>query len=326
LRYEELIASGMATLEKAGAAKFLDTACETGSQARLNREYMDNLTFETRLIGTKPASTTTELFGATLRTPVIASSLSQSLVLDHLSPWETPYLELIAGGVADAGSAMTTGMVTAEELDRIVQQGAPVVHIIKPYQDEDRIWGELNVAERLGCVAIGMDVEAVYQLHSPGERPGTEYLEHKTAEQLGGYAAASHLPFVVKGVLSPDDARGAVALGARAVFVSQHGGESIDYAVPVLKVLPEVVAAAPDATVIVDTGFRRGTDVVKALALGADAVGIATLLLVACAGAGRAGVRDLMELLRTEVERNLSLAGSETPAEASSIRLHSPAR
>ena len=322
--YDEIVAAGLAALEAVGAAKYLDTASETGSQARLNRAYMDALTFETRLIGTVPAKTEIELFGARLRTPVIASSLSQSLVLDHMT-WEEPYLELIAAGLADSGSAMTTGMVSEQELARIVDRGAPVIHIVKPYQDEDSIYRAMEAAARLGCIAVGMDVEAVYQLHAPGERPGAEYLEHKTARQLEQYIRATRLPFVVKGVLSGDDGAAAVALGAAGVMVSQHGGESIDYAVPVLKVLPEVRAKAPGATVLVDTGFMRGTDVVKALALGADAVGVATLLLIACAAAGRAGVRDIMEALREEVARNLSLMGCATPAGAREARLHTVA-
>jgi 4-hydroxymandelate oxidase len=321
LRYEELVAAGMAVLENAGAARFLDTGSETRSQVRLNREYMDRLMFETKLIGTGTASTEVELFRARLSMPVIASSLSQSLVLDHLT-WDEPYLEQIAGGLADAGTAMTTGMVSEEELARIVDVGAPVIHVVKPYQDEERIFSELHAAQRLGCIAVGMDVEAVYQLHAPGERSGKEYLEHKTSGQLKEYMGATRLPFIVKGVLSPDDATAATGLGASAVMVSHHGGESIDYAVPVLKVLPEVRAAAPAAAVLVDTGFMRGSDIVKALVLGADAVGIATLLLVACAANGRAGVREMMELLGEEIRRNLSLIGSPDPPSARRARLH----
>ena len=323
MTYDELIQAGTAALERAGAARFLNTASETGSQARLNRRYMDSLTFETRLLGTSPASTDIELFGAKLSMPVIAAALSQSLVLDHLSPWEEPYLEQIAGGLADAGTAMTTGMVDEEELARIVEMGAPVIHIVKPYQDEDRIFREIAAAERLGCIAAGMDIEAVYQLHAPGERSGKEYLEHKSRQQLTSYITATRLPFVVKGVLSAGDAAAAAQYGASGVIVSHHGGESIDYAVPVLKVLPEVRAAVRgDATVLIDTGFMRGTDVAKALALGADAVGVATLLLIACAANGRAGVREMMELLREEVARNLSLMGCAGPKQAIKARLH----
>ncbi|HZQ49847.1 MAG TPA: alpha-hydroxy-acid oxidizing protein [Candidatus Dormibacteraeota bacterium] len=321
MQYDEIVSAGMAALEAAGAAKFLNTASETGAQARLNRAYMDAITFETRLIGSRPASTEINLFGARLRTPVIASSLSQSLVLDHLS-WDEPYLLQIASGLADAGSAMMTGMVSEDELASIIACGAPVIHIVKPYQDEDAIARSLDAASRLGCIAVGMDIEAVYQLHAPGERPGSEYLEHKTEQQLEQYIRSTRLPFVVKGVLSEADAAAAVAHGAAGVMVSQHGGESIDYAVPVLKALPHARRAAGSATVLVDTGFMRGSDILKALALGADAVGVATLLLIACAAAGRSGVREMMNRLGEEIARNLSLMGCATPLDARQATLH----
>ena len=321
-RYDAILAAGLEVLEKAGAAQYLNTGSETRSQVRLNSEYMDRLTFETRLIGTQPARTDISLFGAQLSLPVIAAPLSQSLVLEHLSPWDEPYLEQIAGGLADAGTAMSTGMVDEDELGRIVEMGAPVLHFTKPYQDEERIFSELRAAQRLGCIAVGMDIEAVYQVHSPGERSGAEYLEHKTQQQLREYTEATNLPFVVKGVLSSADASAALKLGAAAVMVSQHGGETIDYAVPVLKVLPEVRQALNDHPILVDGGFMRGSDVVKALALGASAVGVASLLLIACAAAGRTGVSEMMLILRDEVTRNLSLLGCENPSEATQARLH----
>ena len=321
-RYDAILAGGLEVLEKAGAAKYLNTGSETRSQVRLNREYMDRLTFEMHLIGTRPAQPEITLFGAKLSMPVIAAPISQSLVLEHLSPWDEPYLEQIAGGLADAGTAMSTGMVDEDELGRIVEMGAPVLHFTKPYQDEERIFSELRAAQRLGCIAVGMDIEAVYQVHSPGERSGADYLEHKTPQQLRQYTEASNLPFVVKGVLGTLDAVEAMKLGAGAVMVSQHGGETIDYAVPVLKVLPEVRDAVGGNPVLVDGGFMRGSDVVKALALGATAVGVASLLLIACAAAGRAGVSEMMLILRDEVARNLTLMGCERPADATRARLH----
>jgi 4-hydroxymandelate oxidase len=321
-RYDAIVAAGLEVLERAGAAQYLNTGSETRSQVRLNREYMDRLTFEMHLIGTRPAQTDITLFGARLSLPVIAAPLSQSLVLEHLSPWDESYLEQIAGGLADAGTAMSTGMVEEDELGRIVERGAPVLHFTKPYQDEERIFSELRAAQRLGCVAVGMDIEAVYQVHSPGERSGTEYLEHKTEQQLREYTEATNLPFVVKGVLSSADASAALNLGAGGVMVSQHGGETIDYAVPVLKVLPEIREAMGDNPVLVDGGFMRGSDVVKALALGANAVGVASLLLIACAASGRAGVSEMMHILREEVARNLSLMGCAEPSEAARARMH----
>src|SRR5207249_3402697 len=82
--------------------------------------------------------------------------------------------------------------------------------------------------------------------------------------------------------------------------------ETIDYAMPILQALPAVRAELPDMPILVDSGFRRGADALKALALGASGVGIATLLLIACAGGGRDGVRAMMEALYEELARKMS--------------------
>ncbi len=207
---------------------------------------------------------------------------------------------------------MSTGMVTLEELARIVDQGAPVLHVVKPYQDDEMVLRHLERAAELGCVAVGMDVDVFFLEKAWDEVPGPAVpavLGHKTLEDMRRYRAATRLPFVIKGVLSAHDARLARDLGADALIVSFHGGETIDYAMPVLQALPAVRRECPDLPILVDSGFRRGTDVLKALALGANGVGIATLLVVACAGGGRDGVRAMMEALYEELGRTMSITG-----------------
>jgi len=154
-----------------------------------------------------------------------------------------------------------------------------------------------------------MDIDCFFLEKAHDEVPAPPELTYKTPAELGRLIASTPLPFVVKGVLSAEDAWLAGELGAKAVVVSLHGGESIDYALPVLAALPEVRAAVPDLTVLVDSGFRRGSDVVKALALGAAGVGIATLLVVACAAGGRDAVRDLLLVLEEELARTMSYLG-----------------
>jgi isopentenyl diphosphate isomerase/L-lactate dehydrogenase-like FMN-dependent dehydrogenase len=154
-----------------------------------------------------------------------------------------------------------------------------------------------------------MDIDVFFLEKAWDEVPGPDYLGHKTLDDMRRYRAATKLPFVVKGVLSAHDARLARAIGADGVIVSSHGGETIDYAMPVLQALPAVRAELVDLPILVDSGFRRGTDVLKALALGAKGVGIATLLLIACAGGGRDGVRAMMEALYDELGRTMSITG-----------------
>lgn len=114
---------------------------------------------------------------------------------------------------------------------------------------------------------------------------------------------------VIKGVLSPADVKLAREHGADAVIASNHGGRQLDYAVPPLLMLPEMVAAADGMPVMIDGGFRRGSDVLKALALGAAFVFVGRSFAYAAAVAGEAGVAHAIELLRKEVDRNLGHLG-----------------
>jgi L-lactate dehydrogenase (cytochrome) len=117
-------------------------------------------------------------------------------------------------------------------------------------------------------------------------------------------------PLAVKGVMHPDDARRAADLGADAVVVSNHGGRQLDATAPTISVLPDVVAAVGERVeVYLDGGVRRGTDVVKALALGARAVLVGRPYMFGLGAAGEEGVVRVLEILRAEVDRCLALLG-----------------
>jgi L-lactate dehydrogenase (cytochrome) len=116
-------------------------------------------------------------------------------------------------------------------------------------------------------------------------------------------------PLVIKGVLDARDARQAVDAGADGVIVSNHGGRQLDGAVAPLRVLPEIVAACPGVPVMLDSGVRRGSDVLKALALGAKFVFVGRPFAYAAAVGGQAGVCHAMDLLKQEVSRNMALLG-----------------
>ncbi|MBV8457703.1 MAG: alpha-hydroxy-acid oxidizing protein [Acetobacteraceae bacterium] len=116
-------------------------------------------------------------------------------------------------------------------------------------------------------------------------------------------------PLVVKGVLSQEDARVARECGVDGIVVSNHGGRQLDAAATPLHVLPGIVAAAKGLTVMIDGGFRRGTDVLIALALGAQFVLIGRPFLFAAAVAGQAGVLHAIELLSKEIDRDMALLG-----------------
>ena len=125
-------------------------------------------------------------------------------------------------------------------------------------------------------------------------------------------------PIVVKGVLIAEDARRAVDEGAAAIVVSNHGARQLDQVSPTIRALPEILAAVGDKTeVLMDGGVRRGSDVVKALCLGARAVLVGRAYAYGLAAAGEAGVRRAIGILRDDVERTLRLLGCGSVAELS---------
>ena len=128
---------------------------------------------------------------------------------------------------------------------------------------------------------------------------------------------------IVKGILHPQDAIMAADCGADGVVVSNHGGRNLDGAVSPIEVLPEVVdAVGKRATVLVDSGFRRGTDVVKALALGAHAVQIGRPTLYGVAAGGQPGAQRAISIFRDEIDRVMALLGCRSISELNTDHLH----
>jgi len=160
----------------------------------------------------------------------------------------------------------------------------------------------------------------------PGRDSGAGALGKWVNEQLSNphasYEDVSRLretwdgPLVVKGILTAEDARRAADAGADAIVVSNHGGRQLDGAQATIAVLPEIAAAVGDRVeVLLDGGVRRGSDVVKAVALGARAVLVGRPYLWGVAAGGEAGVDRALEILRTEIDLCLALVGRSSIAE-----------
>ena len=133
------------------------------------------------------------------------------------------------------------------------------------------------------------------------------------------------LPLVIKGILTPEDARLAVEYGAAAIVVSNHGGRQLDGVPATIEVLPEIMAEVGNQVeVLLDGGIRRGTDVLKALALGAKAVLLGRPFLWGLAVNGENGVRQVLEILQTELDMALALVGLCSPREVDSSILYHP--
>lgn len=318
LSYRELYDKGMERIREANALDMLDLGAETRSQNRLNREYLESLTLEMRLLGSVPADTGAKIFGREVPCPIQVAAISEGRLMNRLAGhWDEPHLEAVAQGVAEAGSWLWVGAVDPPRLERLIETGVPVVRIVKPlankgYDENREILHALKSAEDRGAVAVGMDIDVFYGEKTGDEDPYRYSLGPKSLEEMRRFVEATKLPFIVKGVLSVADALKCKEMGARGIVVSHHGGEALDYAVPVLRILPHIRKAVPDLTIFAESGFRRGTDVLKALALGADGVCLLTIVLIAYAGHGKRGVADMLRVLAEELRRNMSLCGCPT--------------
>lgn len=158
----------------------------------------------------------------------------------------------------------------------------------------------------------------------PGQSALFDGLLHRapTWDDIAWLQSITRLPVLLKGVLHPADARQAVSLGAAGLIVSNHGGRTLDTAPATATALPRVVQAVQGkAPVLVDGGIRRGTDVLKAMALGASAVLVGRPAVWGLANAGAAGVAHVLRLLRDELEVAMALTGCATLAEATSALL-----
>ncbi|MGD0331271.1 MAG: alpha-hydroxy-acid oxidizing protein [Nitrososphaeria archaeon] len=310
MNYSELVEVAFKRLEELGLHDAIrrfkgePAGCESGYTSVTNRKFFDQISFKMRLIDSKWADTSTELFGQRLKTPVVSGAMS------GMANLEKEPLRKIAWGLAEAGSMIWVGICSNEELELVFGEKAPVVVISKPWIENEKIIERIGFAEDLGAVAVGVDID-----HSFGPKSGDEVrlkdqVGPKTLDDLKNIISTVHVPFVIKGVLSVEDAIKAGEVGAKSIVVSNHMGSTIDYAANPLQILPKVVEATSDKLVIlVDSGFRRGTDVLKGLALGAKGVLMGTNIYMGLAANGANGVRDMIVAVTDELRRAMSLTG-----------------
>lgn len=279
-------------------------ASSIGATAMANRKYLDSLFFVPKFLDPVAVDTSLTIFGAKLRTPVFCSPISR------IGPLSETAITEIARGVGNAGSLMMLGIGGSGELQSAIDTGAPVVKMVKPYRRTELIYEKVRDAESRGCVAVGMDIDHFYGALRGQRVAMTELFGPQQTTELKQVISQTKLPFIIKGVLSIADAEKSVRLGASAIIASNHGGASVDFSVPATVVLPKIVDGVGDkVTVLVDTGFQTGNDVLKGLALGARAVGLASSMILAWGSDGASGVELLINQITAELQRTMAATG-----------------
>jgi 4-hydroxymandelate oxidase len=206
-------------------------------------------------------------------------------------------------------------------IEAIAEAGGWGVQIIKP-RSQDAIKRFFEKAERAGCAAVGVDVDGhgSYAMNAHGQP-----VFRKSIQDLRELASATSLPFVVKGLMCAEDAQAAVEAGAKVVVVSNHGGRVLDHTPGTADVLPSIVASIGGrALLVADGGVRTGYDVLKMLALGAQAVLVGRDLVRAAVGGGEEGVRAQMEMLASDLKKAMKMTGVASLEEISPRVLWNP--
>ncbi len=252
----------------------------------ITREYFDSLLVEMRHIDAVIPSTKLELYGETFDTPIMMAALS------HLNTVCDNGMVEMAKGAHAANALNWAGMGDEAEIAAITATGARTINIIKPYADNDYIFQRIEYAQRCGVLALGMDVDHSFGGNGKYDDVLGEKMKAKSLVELKEFIRATELPFIIKGVLSEQDAYKALEAGAKGIVVSHHHG-IMNYAVPPLYILPKIAKVINhQIPIFVDCGVVSGMDVFKALALGADAVSAGRVIMDPLKKNGSMGVKD----------------------------------
>jgi glycolate oxidase len=297
---------------------------ETETTVRRNRRAIRRLAIrQDVLVDVREIALGTTFLGVPLSLPVAIAPMG-GLILFH------PEGDVeMARGAGKADVMYVTSGVTGWPVHTVAAAG-PGPRMFQLYHHGDRVWVAdlLAQVEAAGFLAVCLTVDV--QLYSRRERdiaarwapreamakapnprgPDPHYPARLTWDDVAWLGGATRLPVGLKGIMTARDARRAVDAGVAIVWVSNHGGRQLDHTQGTLDALPAVVDAVDGrAAIVIDGGFTRGTDVVKALALGADLVAMGRMPLWGLAAGGAAGVAAALEILRAEVRTTLGLCG-----------------
>ncbi|MCQ2576882.1 MAG: alpha-hydroxy-acid oxidizing protein [Treponema sp.] len=288
----------------------------TSNSDKITRDYFDSLLLESRYLDSDTPSTKLELFGRTFDTPIMTAALS------HLHNTAPNGMVVYAQAAAATNAVHWVGMGEDKELEDIVATGAASIKIIKPHFDNKEVFRKIEHAIGAGCFAVGMDIDHSFKADGTYDHVLGLDMKPKTTEELADFvAAAGKVPFVVKGVQSPKDAEKCLKAGCAGIVVSHHHG-MMNYSVPPLMILPEILAAVgKDFPVFVDCGIESGYDAYKALALGATAVSVGRHLMPLLKK-GPDAVADRLKEMTAELAGVMARTGVKTLADMDSSVIH----
>jgi isopentenyl diphosphate isomerase/L-lactate dehydrogenase-like FMN-dependent dehydrogenase len=297
---------------------------ETETTVRRNRRALDRLAIrQDILVDVREIDLRTRLLGVPLSWPVVVAPMG-GLVMFH----PEGDVEMARGG-AEANTLVFLSGATGWPVE-VVATASPGAKMFQLYHMGDRAWVSdlLTRVEASGFLSVCLTVDV--QVYGRRERdirarwnpreamsgapnprpPDPEYPARLTWADVEWLRKTTRLPIGLKGIMTSADARRAIDAGVDLIWVSNHGGRQLDHTQATIDALPDVVDAVNGAAaIVVDGGFGRGTDVLKALARGASAVAVGRTALWGLAADGAAGVACALDILRRELSTTMALCG-----------------
>ena len=320
----EFVRKARANLSQ-NAWDYIIGAAETETTLRRNRMALDEIAFRPRVLrNVAKVDASVEQFGRKLRLPVVLAPVGALEIFDPGSAAS------VARGAGRFGAAHMLSSVSEPGMEKVAQAAPNALRMYQLYVRSDDAFVEDCVSRAVAggyaafCLTVDTahysrrerDIAKRYVRESRQRATGGDFqkgLEWRTVKLIKDKFS---IPLVIKGIATAEDAALAVDHGVDWIYVSNHGGRQLDHGLGSMHVLPEIVSAvAGRAKIMVDGSFCRGSDIVKAIAMGADLVGIGRLQCWALAANGEAGILRMLELLEDEVIRSLGLLGVRSFAE-----------
>jgi isopentenyl diphosphate isomerase/L-lactate dehydrogenase-like FMN-dependent dehydrogenase len=328
----ELVRKARANLNQ-NAWDYIVGAAETETTMRRNRMALDEIAFRPRVLrNVAKVDASVERFGRKMRLPVMLAPVGALEIFDPQGAAAS-----VVRGAGRFGAAHMLSSVSEPGLEKVAEAAPDALRLFQLYVRGDDAFVEDCVSRAVagGYAAFCLTVDTAH--YSRRERDiAKRYVRASRLRASGGDFQKGlewrtvklikdkyKIPLVIKGIATAEDALIALDHGVEWIYVSNHGGRQLDHGRGAMHMLPEIVDAVKGrAKIMIDGGFCRGSDVVKAIAAGADIVGIGRMQCWALAAAGEAGVLRMLELLEDEVIRSLGLLGVTSFAELDRSYLH----
>jgi isopentenyl diphosphate isomerase/L-lactate dehydrogenase-like FMN-dependent dehydrogenase len=334
LNLHEVVAKARQNLDQ-NSWDYIVGGVETETTLRRNRMALDTIAFRPRVLrDVSKVDVSTEVLGRKLRLPVVLCPVGS---LESFHPEGAAPVVKAAG---EFGIAHMLSSVCDPGLEGVAEAAPDALRMFQLYVRGDAAWVDDHVARAIAskyslfCLTVdtahySRRERDIAKRHITGGRrraSGREFqaaLDWKTVDRI---KSKYKIPLAIKGIATAEDAKLCLDHGVDFVYVSNHGGRQLDHGRGSTDVLPEVVeAVAGRAKVIIDGGFYRGSDIVKAIALGASLVGLGRMQCYGLAAGGQAGIVRMLEILEDEVIRSMGLLGATSFGKLDAAALHAAA-